>query len=104
MKHGIGRLVYSDGGYYEGKWVNDSMEGYGQLYYSNGNLAYEGFWRNDKFNGEGKFYNDCPDHTGDDQPIDYLNFDNFEEKWHCYEGEFLDGKRCGKGTMRFVNG
>ena len=46
QRNGIGRLVFPDGGSYEGKWKDDVMDGYGQLFYSSGKLAYEGFWQN----------------------------------------------------------
>lgn len=67
--------MYIDGGYYEGNWSNDLMDGYGKLYYKNGNIAYEGHWKENLFNGEGKVYNDIPDFSARDKPIDYLNFD-----------------------------
>lgn len=40
MKNGKGKFSYHDGGYYEGMWKNDKMNGEGKLYYSSGKLAY----------------------------------------------------------------
>ena len=60
MRSGIGRLMYADGGYYEGEWRDDQMNGYGKLYYCDGAIAYEGFWLNNEFSGHGKVYNDIP--------------------------------------------
>jgi hypothetical protein len=40
----MGRVEYLDGGYYEGQWHDDCMEGYGKLYYPNNTIAYEGYW------------------------------------------------------------
>jgi hypothetical protein len=33
VKEGHGKLIYSDGAYYEGDFKNDRMEGKGTLYY-----------------------------------------------------------------------
>ena len=40
-RHGQGVYNYSDGGRYEGTWVNDCIEGTGTSYYANKNV-YEG--------------------------------------------------------------
>jgi hypothetical protein len=34
------------------------MNGYGKLYYQNGDLAYEGYWKNNLFHGRGKVFNE----------------------------------------------
>jgi antitoxin component YwqK of YwqJK toxin-antitoxin module len=47
MRNGRGKFYYQDGGYYDGQWKNDQMNGYGKLYYDGGALAYEGNWIND---------------------------------------------------------
>lgn len=39
-KHGLGRMHYLDGGYYEGEWKDNHMDGYGKLFYSDGRVAY----------------------------------------------------------------
>ncbi len=36
------------------------MNGYGEMYYENGQVAYKGSWKNDHFCGSGKVYNDRP--------------------------------------------
>jgi len=43
-RHGQGSFYYQEGGYYEGNWKNNKMNGFGRLYYDNGRLAYEGQW------------------------------------------------------------
>ena len=47
QRNGKGKFFYKDGGYYEGMWKNNMMNGYGQLYYDNGKLAYDGQWYQD---------------------------------------------------------
>jgi len=49
-----------EGGFYEGNWKGNRMNGYGKLYYESGKLAYEGMWYMDEFHGRGKLYNEEP--------------------------------------------
>jgi len=34
-REGYGKLLFNDGGYYEGNWKNNKMNGFGILYYPN---------------------------------------------------------------------
>ena len=77
MRHGKGKLVFCNDAYYDGEWVNDKYEGYGEEslpggnmlegYYVAGRLTngkvifgdgreYEGEWSDDMPNGMGKMY------------------------------------------------
>ena len=77
MRHGKGKLVFRNDAYYDGEWVNDKYEGYGEEslpggnnlegYYTDGRLTsghvyfgdgreYEGEWSDDMPNGTGKMY------------------------------------------------
>lgn len=47
MREGYGTFYYKDGGYYQGEWKQNLMNGNGRLYYDNDHLAYEGQWYND---------------------------------------------------------
>lgn len=58
MRQGRGKFFYQDGGYYDGEWNRNKMNGYGKLYYQSGKLAYEGNWTDDQFSGKGILYND----------------------------------------------
>lgn len=40
MKHGKGKFFYQDGGYYDGEWHMNKMQGYGTLYYQSNQKAY----------------------------------------------------------------
>ena len=84
MKHGQGTYFYCDGGIYEGNWKNDRMDGYGKLFYENGQLAYEGYWFQDEFHGRGKVYNDLPRNF--EGSFDYTDFSEVELYWVYYEG------------------
>ena len=35
-KDGYGKLIFSDGGFYDGDWKNDRMNGFGILYFKDG--------------------------------------------------------------------
>jgi hypothetical protein len=97
--------VYNNGSYYEGEWRDDAMEGYGKLYYTNGNIAYEGHWKNGCFSGTGKLHNDTPNLSlAQEPPIDYRDLSTVKDRWVWYEGQFEKDEREGKGTIRFVNG
>ncbi|MBR4805176.1 MAG: hypothetical protein IK042_01580, partial [Bacteroidales bacterium] len=41
---------------YKGSWKKNEFDGYGILYYENGNKEYEGKWKNDLSCGEGTTY------------------------------------------------
>ena len=60
QRHGKGKFYYQDGGFYDGEWNNNKMEGYGILFYQSNHKAYEGQWVNDQFHGFGKLFNDKP--------------------------------------------
>jgi len=60
LKERHGRLDFNDGGYYQGQWRNDKMDGYGELFYGNGTLAYKGLWIEGCFSGKGQIFNDKP--------------------------------------------
>ena len=51
MKHGLGKLVLSDGTlYYDGEWKHNSINGCGTMIFKNGKM-YEGHWLNNQMNG-----------------------------------------------------
>ena len=78
------------------------MEGKGKLYYKNNKLAYEGELKNNTFHGKGKLNNENPcDLEGS---FDYTNFDNLEDNWLSYEGDFIDDLKDGFGTILLTNG
>ena len=42
--HGIGKFVWSDGGYYEGSWEFNKQEGEGIFVFKNGEI-FKGYWK-----------------------------------------------------------
>lgn len=72
QRHGNGVFYYRDGGYYDGRWKQNMMNGYGKLFYETGKLAYEGQWYQDEFHGRGTVHNDQPEAVHE-EGFDYRN-------------------------------
>ena len=51
---GFGKRQYDDGSIYEGLWVKNKKHGHGRMIYSNGD-SYEGDWKNNKKHGYGVY-------------------------------------------------
>ena len=41
--HGKGKMIFIDGGFYDGSWIGSYMHGYGELKFQNENLYEGGF-------------------------------------------------------------
>lgn len=102
MRQGFGRFEYQNGGYYEGQWNRNKMEGFAKLFYQNGEVAYEGYWCDDMFNGSGRLWNDQPETFK--SPFAYEDFTSLGNKWLYYDGYFVDDVRMGTGTIILTNG
>ncbi len=70
----FGRIYYPDLTYYEGDVINSRKNGYGKIVYNDG-CIFKGNFKDDLFDGFGKYT--C--------------------KLYNYEGEYVCGKKCGKG-------
>lgn len=80
--HYDGKGVYYDQDsfkIYEGCWKIGQKSGKGKCYYNNGNIKYQGLFAKDDYNGYGIYFH--PLYNG----------------VSIYEGEFVDGKKEGKG-------
>jgi len=102
LRHGQGKLTYSDGTWFDGTWMLDRIEGYGAFYYESNKVSYEGEWKNNKREGNGVMYNEQVTHIGEgylDRP-----FDRSENTWEKYEGEFKNDDWHGSGRLSLSNG
>ena len=79
---GTGKVIWANGGRFEGTLVAGKREGHGKFFWSNGQ-RYEGQWRDDHPNGQGMLW--------------FANGD-------VYEGTLVDGQPRGQGRMRFATG
>ncbi|KAJ8022140.1 MORN repeat-containing protein 1 [Holothuria leucospilota] len=82
-KHGHGKLVMTDGSYYEGEFINGEIEGHGFRKWATTGNTYSGQFCNGELNGFGIMTYG----TG-----------------AVYEGEFQSNKREGRGVMKFADG
>lgn len=82
---GQGIYTWSDGSTYEGDVVNGLRHGYGSFRSADKNKSYTGEWNESKRHGKGILYYDA---TGTSY----------------YDGDWVDGKKCGFGIRRFSNG
>jgi len=81
LKHGVGRLKFADGTYFEGFFKDGLFNGFGTLTLSDG-TKYEGQFENGKYNGYGT----------------YIRSDGI-----CYEGSFQDGRVYGNGRITHID-
>ena len=80
MSNGMGRAINSQGGVYDGQWLNDKAHGYGKYHFSNG-TTYSGQWVDDSQTYGTELKPDGSKYTG-----------KFEEgQKHDLQGEFIMG-------------
>ena len=53
LKHGKGIVKYKNNNVYEGYFLNDVQEGYGEYQWKRTGAVYKGEWRNGKKHGKG---------------------------------------------------
>ena len=101
--HGWGREVRNDGKIYEGKFVNDTLNGKG--IYKDGGIFYVGDFKSYNKNGKGEIFTSSYHYVGN------FNNDNMDGKGRIeiydegiYEGNFNNGKMDGYGLYKFKNG
>lgn len=82
LKHGVGRLKFADGTFFEGFFKDGLFNGFGNLTLPDGS-KYEGQFENGKYNGYGT----------------YTRSDGI-----CYEGSFQDGRVYGNGKITHSDG
>ncbi|CDW71949.1 UNKNOWN [Stylonychia lemnae] len=83
QREGHGKIIYSDGDQYEGKFLEDMKHGQGLYKYSNGDF-YQGEYQRDKKHGTGRFQ-------------------EFKTK-EIYEGQWRDDERNGEGVLYLSDG
>ena len=81
-ENGVGKLIFSSGSSYAGRWKNGKYHGQGR-YVDDSGVQYVGEWKDGLLNGHGTF-------TGNDSS--------------SYVGEWKDGTRHGKGVLFENNG
>lgn len=78
------------------------MHGRGTLFYCDNKVAYEGDWREDKLWGRGVLYNEDPKQLKG--TYDYNSWDQVDDYWVRYEGNFVEDNKQGPGKLFLSNG
>ena len=95
---------YSHNLKFEGEYLNGKRNGKGKEYYDKGELLFEGEYLNDlKWNGKGYNLNHDLAYELKDGKGKMKEFDEYNGKLE-FEGEYLYGKRNGKGIEYWDNG
>jgi Ca2+-binding EF-hand superfamily protein len=107
-REGTGRLLYPSGEQYEGAWKMNKRQGDGYWKSPRG-YCYTGEWANDTMHGKGhetfaaKASIDAQTFEhGLPEGVAVMIFSNGTN--YRYEGEFLQGRRHGKGSVFYENG
>ena len=115
--NGIGKLYEGKGRIlYDGEWLEGQRHGFGIEYYKNGNKHHEGYWKYNELNGFAKTYyqrkNDlieqfdrCEEFPSfdEEQEIKYNRAYNKHYEYICYEGNYTNGTKNGKGIFFYIN-
>ena len=93
MRHGRGKLIYVEGGGYDGEWKFNNKNGQGVLYSADGEPVYSGQWFDDNFDGEGVLVN--VNQVEIHGEIDYTNLDRYFKGnyWKQYKGSFRNDEK-----------
>ncbi len=107
--HGLGKIIDKNGiVLFKGNYTNNTWDGFGALYYSDGTLQYVGDFKDNNYNGKGISY-----YKNGSIFIDGT-FENGKANGFCkiycedgslgYEGECKNDLPFGRGTHFYVNG
>ncbi|XP_015249087.1 PREDICTED: radial spoke head 10 homolog B-like [Cyprinodon variegatus] len=117
-RHGKGTVFYNKDrtSWYKGDWVMNRIEGWGQRRYPSGN-TYTGEWRNNLKHGEGRmiwitlgqeyagnWQNGVQNGYGTQTWLVNAKEGAEYVRDNQYEGDFLEGRRQGKGTFYYAGG
>ena len=101
--NGWGREVKKNGEIYEGRFVNDSLNGKGK--YKKGNILYVGDFVNYDRHGKGELFTDEYHYIGDFKRNGFHGYGRIElYDIGVYEGEFKDKEITGNGIFKYTNG
>ncbi len=98
-------VIYFAKGKYLGEAINGKRNGYGTMYYENGNV-YEGFWKDDVINGFGvMLWKSQNKYVGEWKNEQFDGFGQLEYKnEYKYSGGWQNGSFNGYGVIEWENG
>ncbi|CAK58384.1 unnamed protein product (macronuclear) [Paramecium tetraurelia] len=95
-------LQYEDGYIYRGQgYPPQTRNGFGILTDADGQQVYAGYWKDNLYEGQGRLTNLQTEELN--EPIDWNNMTSIGNGWASYEGNFLQGKMHGQGTLILTN-
>ncbi|XP_074074791.1 MORN repeat-containing protein 1 isoform X2 [Macrotis lagotis] len=105
-KHGHGKLLFKDGSYYEGEFVDGEIIGKGQRYWSSSGNTYSGEFFLGELQGHGiMMYKDGGKYEGEFSHGAREGHGTLIDKnGQFYQGSFHENKKHGVGQMTFNNG
>nr|XP_056721386.1 MORN repeat-containing protein 1 [Euleptes europaea] len=105
-KHGHGKLLFKDGSYYEGEFVNGEIVGNGFRYWAHTGNIYSGQFLYGELQGHGVMqYKDGQRYEGNFcYGVQEGHGQLTDKEGQQYEGSFYKNRRHGGGKMRFKNG
>ncbi|BBH23230.1 hypothetical protein Back11_45750 [Paenibacillus baekrokdamisoli] len=107
-KNGAGKLFYLNKLWYDGQFINDTLDGQGKLYDNSGSLLrYEGQFKNSKMDGQGIRYTNEGTRLYEGQ-WSVGHYDGFGILYNgsvkVYDGHFLQDQYDGEGKLYNVSG
>ncbi|KAM9115768.1 MORN repeat-containing protein 1 [Pangshura tecta] len=105
-KHGHGKLLFKDGSYYEGEFVDGEIMGNGLRYWASTGNTYSGQFVSGELHGHGVMqYKDSGKYEGE---FSYGMREGHgllvDKDGQTYQGTFYNNKKHGGGKMTFKNG
>ena len=101
--NGWGREARKNGEIYEGRFINDSLNGKGK--YKKGNILYIGDFVNYEQHGKGELFTDEYHYTGDFKRNGFHGYGRIEiYDIGVYEGDFRNKEITGYGIFKYSNG
>nr|XP_038965644.1 MORN repeat-containing protein 1 isoform X7 [Rattus norvegicus] len=105
-KHGHGKLLFKDGSYYEGEFVNGEITGEGYQHWAWSGNTYSGQFVLGEPQGHGIMKYKAGGHYEGELSQGLREGQGFleDQDGQVYQGSFHDNKRHGRGQMVFKNG
>ena len=104
--NGTGRMVYSNGGSYQGEFKNTKAHGKGTAFYANGDIL-EGLWDNSYLIDGTYYYSNGDQYTGTFEKTSGVDFIYGEYIWsngQIYMGNWKGVRRHGLGAEYWIDG
>jgi hypothetical protein len=106
VREGYGAIYYDNGDSYKGAWVNGEKQGQGSYYYALSKSTFTGEWSKNQKNGQGALTLSNGDSVEGAWHRDSLQADRVTIKYtnrEVYQGAMKAGKRHGEGLLTYAS-